>query len=118
MHRPQPLPHYLSRNQLPVGQVYADSELHPNGAVAVDDQGMHVHTYGNEVITNLPRVFTGFVWQPDRTNMGFSRGGSKIDPIRMVGRYLDAYLKPILQGGYRGGGEIWFIMRPMGYQKA
>ena len=79
-------------------------KLHNNGSVVVDEQGVDVPTYSNEDIMNFARVFTGFTRQPMRSNIERMKGGNKVDPMRMVGRWHDRYPKPDLYGGYLGDG--------------
>ncbi|MGE3927625.1 MAG: DUF1800 family protein, partial [Lautropia sp.] len=60
-------------------------ELNPDGTPKTDADGKTIDTYGNDDVTGIARVFTGFSWAgPDRSDNRFNGGGSPSFPDRDI----------------------------------
>merc|ERR1719203_1445318 len=80
-------------------------KLHPDGTPVLDESGEVVPSYDNDQILNFARVFTGFVEQPERSNIEPSgRNRNLIDPLRMLVDRHDVFPKPNLDGNFLGDG--------------
>ena len=78
-------------------------ELHPNGVLKLDDQGLQVETYDNDTIKAFARVFTGLnsAGAPTFTN----RGRNFYEPMQMFEEFHDTDEKALLRGTLLPAGQ-------------
>ncbi len=85
-------------------------ELSPDGIARKDSSGKPIEAYGNDDVTGISKVFTGWSWAgPDRTEARFDGGGSPsfadrdIQPMQAYPQYHDEGPKTFLGTTCPGG---------------
>ncbi|MDQ8180729.1 DUF1800 family protein [Pelagicoccus sp. SDUM812005] len=79
-------------------------ELNRDGSLKLDDDGEPIPTYDNEDITEMARVFTGFVLAPDDPNYE-DTDQNWIDPMRANENRHDRGEKVLLEGTVLPAGQ-------------
>jgi uncharacterized protein (DUF1800 family) len=95
-------------------------QLHPDGTLKLASDGLPISTYGNDDITNLARVFTGWSFSkkngtagagyPEQDNTNFFQGNgpayyqaSWTNPLKNFAAYHDTGAKTVLGTGIAAG---------------
>jgi hypothetical protein len=84
------------------------TKLHPDGTQVFDNiTGESIPTYDNDDIMSFARIWTGFDYQPPRSNVEsylFNSGRNPFDPMQIKPAWRDHFPKTKLDSGYIGDG--------------
>jgi uncharacterized protein (DUF1501 family)/uncharacterized protein (DUF1800 family) len=79
--------------------------LNIDGTPKLDENGLPIPAYGNDVIMSFARAWTGFDWHQGRGNVEESSwSGNRHDPMKIYAPWRDKFPKTDMTGGYIGDG--------------
>jgi uncharacterized protein (DUF1800 family) len=69
-------------------------QLHPDGSIKLDQYGLPIPTYDQNVIIGFARVFTGWNWHQTRQPPSLSPSPNYLDPMTLIPTYHETGLMP------------------------